>query len=308
MSAKQPASAIAAEQTLALPPRTAHAVLAMYYQVTKPGIVYSNAMTAASGFLFAARWHANLLVMLALLAGNALIIASACVTNNYIDRRIDRMMVRTKKRGTANGMITARNALLFAALLAALGFGLLSRTNLLTVLLGGVAWLAYVVLYGLAKRRTPHGTLVGTLSGGASLVAGYTAVTTRLDLAAMLLFLVMLTWQMAHFYSIAIFRLADYKAAGLPVWPARFGVPSTMRYIMAYVLMFAVTNILLVACRLEGYAYLVIMVTLSGCWLWSGWRGWHVADKAKWARGMFGRSLVVLLVFAIALPSGRLLP
>lgn len=280
----------------------------MYYRLTKPGIVYSNVMTAASGFLFAARWHADVLTMLALLGGNALIIASACVANNYIDRRIDSVMARTRVRALPSGMITAGRALFYAVVLGVLGFAFLSLTNVLTVGIGAAAWLSYVALYGYTKRHTPHGTLIGTLAGGASLVAGYTAVTGRLDITAALLFLIMLTWQMAHFYSIAIFRLDDYKAAGLPVWPAHFGIPSAMRYILVYVAGFGVANALLVLTGRERYVYLLVMVGLSGYWFWSGVSGWRTADKTKWARGMFGRSLIVLLVFAAVLPLGSFLP
>ena len=300
--------AVEADQQLALPPQTARAIAAMYYQLTKPGIVYSNVMTGVSGFLFAARWHASLLQLLALAGGNALIIASACVTNNYIDRRIDSVMHRTKTRALASGTISARRALIYAAVLGAAGFGLLSFTNGLTMLIGITAWLSYVALYGYAKRHTPHGTLVGTLPGGASLLAGYTAVTGRLDLAAGLLFLIMLAWQMAHFYSIAIFRLGDYRAAGLPVWPARYGVRSTMRSILAYVAGFGAVNVLLALAGFEGAVYLFAMTGLSIYWLWDGARGFSAADTTKWARGMFGRSLLVLLVFAAALPLGTLLP
>jgi len=300
--------AAAAEQALTVSPHTARAIAALYYRLTKPGIVYSNVMTAAAGFLFAGHWHANVLLMLALLGGNALIIASACVVNNYIDRGIDRVMARTKTRALASGTITARRAIVYAVILGTIGFGLLSLTNLLTIAIGVVAWLSYVALYGYTKRHTPHGTLIGTLPGGASLVAGYTAAAGRLDIAAALLFLIMLTWQMAHFYSIAIFRLQDYRAAGLPVWPARYGVRSTMCYILAYVVGFGIANTLLVLAGFEGSVYLLALLVLSIYWLWNGIRGFGAADTTKWARGMFGRSLIVLLVFAVLLPIGAVLP
>lgn len=307
MATKISEPALAAERSLAVPPRTARAIAALYYRLTKPGIVYSNVMTAAAGFLFAAHWHANLLLMLALLGGNALIIASACVANNYIDRGIDRVMLRTRTRALASGAIAVRRAIAYAGILGIIGFGLLGLTNPLTVAIGALAWLSYVALYGYAKRHTPHGTLIGTLPGGASLVAGYTAVTGQLDMAAAALFLIMLVWQMAHFYSIAIFRLNDYRAAGLPVWPARYGVRSTMQFILAYVVGFGAANVLLVLAGFEGTAYLLVMTGLSIYWLWGGLRGFNAADTTKWARGMFGRSLIVLLVFAVALPLGALL-
>ncbi len=279
-----------------------------FYQLAKPGIIYSNVMTAAAGFLFASRWQGRWWQLPALLVGNGLIIGSACVLNNYIDRSIDKKMKRTQSRALVTGAVSARAAMTYATCLAVAGFVVLWQTNVLTVLLGMLAVFGYVVLYGMAKRRTPHGTLVGTLPGAASLVAGYTAATNRLDLAAFCLFLIMVVWQMAHFYSIALYRLEDYRAAGLPVWPARYGARSTQHWIVAYVLLFLLANISLVALGRAGITYLIAMVLGSVWWLDRARRGFTAADTAAWGRGMFGRSLLALLLLSVALALGPLLP
>src|SRR3954464_10710331 len=92
-----------------------------YYYLTKPGIIQANVMTAAAGFLFASTHHIDFGLLLATLAGTALIIASACVFNNYIDRDIDKKMSRTQKRATVTGEISKRNTLFFATTLGILG-------------------------------------------------------------------------------------------------------------------------------------------------------------------------------------------
>jgi protoheme IX farnesyltransferase len=148
-----------------------------YYSLTKPGIIYGNAMTAIAGYLFGSQWHIEWDIFLAFLLGNILIIASACVFNNYIDRGIDAKMSRTKKRATATGKISPIAVNIYAAALGTAGFIILTKTNTITFLIGLAAFFSYVVLYGAAKRKTIHGTLVGTLPGSASLVAGYTAAT-----------------------------------------------------------------------------------------------------------------------------------
>src|SRR5579883_810170 len=91
----------AADSAAALPQtqnRTLGDTVRAYYALTKPGIIYSNAMTAVSGYIFASLWHVRPLVLLSLVAGTMLLIASACVLNNYIDRPLDRHMKRTQKR------------------------------------------------------------------------------------------------------------------------------------------------------------------------------------------------------------------
>jgi protoheme IX farnesyltransferase len=141
-----------------------------YYELVKPGIVYSNALTAAAGFLFAARGSVDFGIFVTLIAGTSLIISSACVFNNYIDRGIDSKMARTKNRAIASGKISGRNALIYAAALGFLGFVLLTKTNVLTLFIGVGAFIGYVVLYGITKRKSVHGTLVGTFPGAASLL------------------------------------------------------------------------------------------------------------------------------------------
>jgi protoheme IX farnesyltransferase len=283
-------------------------VISKYYQLTKPGIVYSNATTAAAGFLFAADGHMKFWRLIYLLAGNMLIIASACVFNNYIDRGIDAKMKRTKMRATASGKISAFAVNLYAALLGIFGFLILTKTNWQTFSIGVVAFFGYVVLYGWAKRKSIHGTLVGTLPGAASLVAGYTAASNRLDLGAFLLFIIMVFWQMAHFYSIAIFRLADYKKAGLPVMPVVKGVKITKLQIMLYVFAFVIATVDLSFFGYSSLSFLVIVSGLGIYWLFKAIDGFKIKSDIKWARGMFGFSLVILLVMSLMLALNSYLP
>lgn len=278
-----------------------------YYELTKPGIVYGNVMTAVAGYLFASRWHIQWVTFLALLGGTALLIAAACAANNCLDRRIDAHMSRTRSRALVTGTISVRSALWYAAALGVLGIFVLLKTNWLTLAVGLSAVFSYVVLYGWAKRHTVHGTLVGTVPGAASLVAGYTAVTGRLDVAALLLFLIMLAWQMPHFYAIAIRRVDEYAAAGLPVWPVRRGVRSTVRQTVAYIALFFAAVCALTLTGYTGVSFLVIMGGLGAWWFALGVCGFRTGDTA-WARKTFLFSLIVLTVFSAALPLGVLLP
>jgi len=156
--------------------------LKTYYYLTKPGIIRGNAVTAAAGFLLAAGLHPDLGLFLATLVGLSLIVASACVLNNCLDRRIDAAMARTQRRALVRGLVSTRAAIIYATILGLTGAALLAAfTNLLTLGLALFGLFAYVVLYGIAKRRTVHGTVVGSISGAVPPVVGYTAVTGSLD-------------------------------------------------------------------------------------------------------------------------------
>ena len=172
----------------------------LYYQLTKPGIVYGNAIAAVSGFFLAAKGHINLQLFIGMLTGVCFVIASSGVFNNYIDRGIDRKMERTKKRALAAGLISVKSALIYGLALGIAGFAILSFfTNLLTVALGLIGVFFYLVMYGIWKRKSIHGTIIGSISGSIPLVAGYCTVTNRFDIGAGILFLILAIWQMPHF-------------------------------------------------------------------------------------------------------------
>jgi heme o synthase len=280
-----------------------------YYHLTKPGIIRGNVMTTLAGFLLAANGHINWRVLVSVLCGTALIIASACVFNNVIDRDIDKKMARTAKRALVQGTISIRAALIYATVLGIVGFAvLLIGTNVLTSLLGLLGFVSYVVFYGIAKRRSVHGTLVGTIPGAIPLVSGYTAVTNNLDMGALLLFVIMVFWQMPHFYGIAIYRLKDYAAAGVPVMPVKKGIHTTKVQIMVYIVGFAIACLLLTLFGYTGVVFAVVMGLVSLYWLYLGAKGWQAKSDVKWARGMFGFSLITLLVMSVLLSIESLVP
>src|SRR6266513_5066162 len=112
-----------------------------YYLLTKPGIIYSNVLTAVGGFFLAAKGNINILLFLAMTFGIALVVASACVFNNYIDRGIDSKMARTKKRALVKKIISDGHALIYATILGILGFFLLLfYTNVLTAFIAFVGF------------------------------------------------------------------------------------------------------------------------------------------------------------------------
>jgi protoheme IX farnesyltransferase len=287
---------------------TATSKLKEYYRLTKPGIIYGNAITLIAGFLFATHKHFHLVLFLSVLIGTSLVIACGCVINNYIDRSIDKKMTRTRNRALVNGRISGQAAIIYASALGILGFTLLAtKVNAVVVSIGFVGLIDYILLYGYGKRTSVHGTLIGSIAGATPIIAGYCAVTGRIDFAAVLLFLIMAIWQMPHFYAIAIYRLNDYKAAGLPVWPAKKGIVSTKIQIIGYVLLFIASVSILTGRGYTGYVFFVITLLVGVWWLILAVKGLKATDNDTWGRKLFGSSLLVLLVFSIFLSLNGLL-
>jgi protoheme IX farnesyltransferase len=299
-----------------------------YYRLAKPGIVYGNLLTTIAAFLFASQWHFNLsivLVFLATVVGLGLVIASAAVFNNYLDREIDKKMERTAKRALVTGLISERNALMYARILGVIGFALLCvYVNLLTAGIALIGFIFYVGIYGYAKRKTHWGAVVGSIPGAVPIVVGYTAVTGHLDLTAFILFLILVAWQMPHFYGIAMYRLDEYKAAGIPVFPAKKGIRTTKIHIVGYMIAYLVAVSALTFFGFAGYSYLVSVLIFGFIWLVLALKGFSqktnieiVEDSktkkildpnAKWARKVFLFSLIVIVTFSLTLAVAPLLP
>ncbi|PLS81503.1 protoheme IX farnesyltransferase, partial [Candidatus Saccharibacteria bacterium] len=209
------------------------------YTLTKPGIIRGNALTAMGGFFLAAQGTFNGLLFAGMLVGLSLIVAAGCVLNNIIDRKIDAHMSRTSKRAIPNGRVSLRTAYMYALILSLVGVATLALlTNALALTISLFGLFMYVVIYGIAKRRSLYGTHIGSISGAVPPVVGYVSISGRLDVTALLLFLIVALWQMPHFFAIAIFRAKDYAAAAIPVLPLVKGVEAARRQILAYVLLF----------------------------------------------------------------------
>jgi protoheme IX farnesyltransferase len=288
--------------------RSLTSTLSAYYYLTKPGIIYGNLVTAAAGFLLASRNHFYPVLLIETLLGLALVIASACTFNNYLDRGIDQKMKRTKSRALVIGTISSRAALIYGTLLGICGYFILAAfTNWLVVGAAALAQFVYVILYGLAKRRTIYSTLIGAVPGAIPPVVGYLALTNRVDSAAVILFLILVFWQLPHFYSIGLYRYKDYKAAGLPILPVIKGETAAKRQIIGYILAFTASATLLSIYGYSGYIYLAAALVLGFGWLSVGIKNYHISGKL-WGRQMFLLSLVVNLGISILIAFGWALP
>jgi heme o synthase len=281
-----------------------------YYSLTKPGVLYGNALTVAAGYFLAARGDINFGLFFAVFIGSSLIIASACVINNYLDQDIDAIMERTKKRALVSGQIKGYRAVLFSITLGILGLVILTLyTNLLVVVLGIIGFVTYVVFYGmLSKRLSIHGTLVGSISGAIPILAGYCAVSGSLDVGAILVFIILFAWQFPEFYSIAIYRFKEYQAAKIPVLPVVKGLRRTKIEIFIYTVIFVISSLLLTFYGYTGIIYLVVMAAFGAYWLWLAYQGFSVENSDRWARKMFGFSMIIILALCVMLSVGPVLP
>jgi protoheme IX farnesyltransferase len=272
----------------------------VYYSLVKPGLVYGNIFTTLGGFFFASRGHIVWGLLVAVVMGTGLVIGSACVFNNYYDRNIDRKMNRTKHRAIVEGLVSKMDAMVYGSVLGLIGLALLILfTHLHTVLVGLVGFLVYVFWYTRVKHTSMYSTLIGTIPGATPILAGYVAVSNRFDTIALLLFLILVFWQMVHFYSIGIYRYGEYKAAEIPILPVVRGIPVAKRHILFYLIGFIAATVFLGVVGGIGALYLIVVSLLGLNWIRIYMKGFaHHVDETKWAKKMFLYSLVVLMSFS----------
>ena len=281
-----------------------------YYQLTKPGVLYGNVLTAVAGFFLAAAGSVDWVVFIAMLIGQTLVIASACVMNNYLDQDIDKIMKRTKKRPSVTGAVGDIQMQVFSAVLGIVGLIILIiGTNWLVVAIGILGWVTYVWLYGaLSKRKSIHGTLVGSISGAMPIAGGYAAVSGTVDLGLIIVFLILFFWQFPEFYSIAVYRRKEYKAAGIPVMTVVKGNRSTIIQIFVYTILYVFSTLTLTITGYTGWIYFAVMLLSGLYWIWLGYQGLTAEDPEKWARKMFRFSMIAILLLCVMLSVGPLLP
>ena len=197
------------------------AVLRAYVSLTKPRIVELLLITTIPAMMLAAGGWPDLGIVLVVLSGGSVAAGAASALNCYIDRDIDQLMRRTKRRPLATHTVTPRAALIFGLTLAAVSLVVMAAfTNWLATALTAAAIVYYDVVYTLwLKRSTPYNTFWGGICGAAPVLIGWAAVTGSVAPMGWALFAVVFFWQMPHFYALAIKYKDDYARAGIPMLP-----------------------------------------------------------------------------------------
>jgi protoheme IX farnesyltransferase len=277
--------------------------IADYLALAKPGIVRLCLIMTAGG-LWLAPASASWSVWVAALVGSSLAVASANAFNMVWEREGDRKMRRTRNRPVAAGRLSVVSSSAFAAALGVAAMIILVLgTNLLTAGLAAFALLSYVLVYTPLKRVTPLALVIGAVPGAVPPLLGWTAVTGSLDLPGAVLFGILLVWQMPHFLAISIFRKRDYADAGIRCVPVVRGETVAKVQAIAWAALLVPVSLALTPLGVTGELYLLIVLVAGLVFLGFAIKGLVIEGKAnvRWARQLFGLSLVYLPVLTVAL-------
>jgi len=278
-------------------------VLKDLISLTKPNLLRLNVFAAFAGYWIASKWSFDWVTLIWMLIGSTLTMASATVINNYYDRELDMKMERTRNRTLPSGRMKPRHVLLYGIILGVIGLTVLfTLVDVLCGILGIIGWIAYIVIYTMwLKRSSTWSTSVGGISGAMPPVIGYCAVTSEFDMGAFLLFAFLFLWQPAHFWSLAIRRVEEYRTAGFPLLPVVKGVKRTKIQMIPYLVLLLVTVILLYTYNLAGMFYLIVATVLTVIWIIHTLTGFTAKDNDKWAKTNFLISVNYLMIVFIML-------
>lgn len=253
----RPPRASSTRGTPVLRPARLAGQLGAYYALTKPRVVALIVFTAVVGMLLGTPAPLDTNVLLLATLGIGLAAGSAAAFNHVLDRRADAIMPRTRARPLPTQQLSATQAVVFAAALAALsGATLVVGVNALTAVLTLFALVGYSVIYTIfLKPRTPQNIVIGGAAGAAPPLLGWTAVTGSISVDAVLLFLIVFVWTPPHFWSLALYREKEYAAAGVPMLPVTHGSAFTRKSILAYTLALAVVTTLPWTTGMSGLLY-----------------------------------------------------
>ncbi|TPW70971.1 heme o synthase [Schumannella sp. 10F1B-5-1] len=238
-----------------------------YVALTKPRVIELLLVTTAPVMILAAGGIPNLWLVLATLVGGTLSAASANAFNCYIDRDIDKVMERTKKRPLVTGELSPREAFVFALTTGVVSIVWLGVvTTWLAAGLSLVAILFYVFVYTLwLKRRTPQNIVWGGAAGCMPVLIGWAAVTGSLDWAPVILFGIVFLWTPPHYWPLSMRYKADYAAVSVPMLGVVRGGTAVGLQVVLYAWATVACSLLLVPLAQMGMIYGVAALA-SGAW------------------------------------------
>jgi protoheme IX farnesyltransferase len=282
-----------------------------YFALLKPRVMSLVIFTAFVG-LMAAPGHIHPWLGAMALLSIAVGAGASGALNMWYDADIDAVMKRTRKRPVPRGAILPQEALGFGATLAVgsvLMLGLFVNSAAAALLAFTIFF--YVAIYTMwLKRRTAHNIVIGGAAGAFPPMIGWMAVTGRMELGAIALFLIIFTWTPPHFWALALWRQGDYQTAGIPMLPNVAGRAETRRQILIYSLILVPLTFLPALAGVAGPLFVAAASVLGAVFLYYAVDVCRCGDGERGDRAckkLFGFSILWLFLIFAALLAERLI-
>jgi protoheme IX farnesyltransferase len=278
-----------------------------FFALTKPRLNFLVVATATAGYYMGVGPETSLATLFHAVSGTAFVAAGSAVFNMVLERRVDRLMKRTRLRPLADGRVEAHEAIWFGVALSIIGLVQLAvGANLLAAGVALVTLATYIFWYTPSKLRTSFSTVIGAIPGALPPMIGWAAATNRLSIEAWLLFGIVFLWQMPHFLAIAWLYREDYARAGFPLLPViePDGL-STARQATAYASALLPVSLTPTLVGLTSEVYFVGALLSSCAMLFLTWR-FARERSGRNARWLFFGSIIYLPVLWVLMVITRI--
>ena len=263
--------------------------LKQFLALAKPRVVSLIVFCAVIGMFLAVPGLPNATVVFAATVGIALVAGAAAAINCLVEQKIDAKMQRTRARPLPAGELTSRQTLLFASLVGGAGHLILGRSvNPPPMWLTLATLVADAITYTVLPKPAPP-------------QLGWAAVTNEVAPEALILFLIIFVWTPPHFWSLALYRTADYARAGLPMLPVTHGSRYTRLMIVLYTFALVAVTLLPYAIRMSGLLYLASALALGGVFL-----AYAIALHVRYSDALARRTFAYSIFYLAALFSALL--
>ncbi|CAL4323160.1 Protoheme IX farnesyltransferase [Buchnera aphidicola (Periphyllus testudinaceus)] len=276
----------------------------MYYlELIKPRILFSNLLSAISGYFFGLKNNSiNFLILFYMIFGLFCIISCGCVLNNIFDRKNDKKMKRTMNRVLVKKKCFLKKSIIFSFFLFFIGsFFLYFFVNKLVYLISCIGLFVYVIFYTIfLKKKCQYSTIVGAISGSCPILIGYFSVSHYSIFLGICLFFIFFFWQIPHSYSVSLLYLKDYKKAHIKVFPVVNNFQTTLTH------MYFCINLLIFFTFIFGFfSYLndlnlTVLLLFGFFWLFLVSQGFKTyLNPLNWILKIFKFSIFYIICFNI---------
>jgi protoheme IX farnesyltransferase len=293
-------------QTLDLPTARVIRRVADFCELAKPRVVLMVLITAFVGFYVGSADVPDYSQLLKMLLGTALAAGGTLALNQFIERRSDALMTRTRHRPIPDGRVTPVEAFWFGLAVTIAGLVYLAiAVNVISAGITALITVTYLLFYTPMKRKSPLCLIVGAIPGALPPVIGCVAARGILDVDAWVLFAILFLWQVPHTLAIAWLYRDDYAKAGIQFLPViEPGSSSTNRQIVSHCAALLAVSLLPTLLGLAGAIYFVVAFVLGVGFLVSGLR-LAMESTLIGARRLLYASLIYLPVLLLMMALDR---
>ncbi|PKA40155.1 heme o synthase [Rhizobium sullae] len=281
-----------------------------YFELLKPRVMSLVVFTAFAGLVLAPG-HINPVLGLISILCIAIGAGASGALNMWYDADIDAIMTRTARRPIPAGRITPKEALAFGLILSCFSVVILGlAVNWLSASILAFTIFFYVVIYTMwLKRSTPQNIVIGGAAGAFPPMIGWACVTNSVTIESTVLFLIIFLWTPAHFWALALFKMRDYEAVGVPMLPNVSGERVTKHQIVAYAVLTAMCGVVPSFLGFASVGYGLVAAALGAVFIYCSIAVWRMPDgdlKMIPAKKLFAFSIFYLFAIFSALLIDRL--